>query len=71
MLHVGLPEIRTLPNDFAPALTLYCRRTYADDINSHPNNREKPQGEDLRQDPRCLYIGLDLTACQPLQLDRF
>ena len=58
MLYVGLPEIRTLPIDFAPAFTLYCRPTYADDM--HPNNREEPQGENLRQDPRCLYIGLDL-----------
>ena len=53
---------------FGPALTLYCRRTYADD--SHRNGREEPQGEDLRQDPRCLYVRLDLTACQQLQLDK-
>ena len=68
MLHVGSPEIRTLPIDLAPAVTLYCRRTYADD--SHRYSREEPQGEDLRPDPRSLYIKLDLTACPQLQLDR-
>ena len=67
MLQVGLSEIRTLPIDFTPVLTLlYCRRTYADD--SHRYSREEPQGEDLRPDSRSLYIKLDLTARPQLQL---
>ena len=34
MLQVGLSEFRTLPIDFTPALTLNCRRKYADDSSS-------------------------------------
>ena len=69
MLQVGLSEFRTLPIDFTPDLTLCCRRTYADD--NHRYNREEPQGDDLRPDPRYLYIELDLTVCPQLQLDGF
>ena len=69
ILQVGLSEFRTLLIDFTPALTLNCRRTYTDD--SHRYSREEPQGEDLRPDYRCLYIGLALMASPQLQLDRF
>ena len=66
-IHVGFLKIRTLHKDLTRALTFHCRRSYADD--SHRYSREV-QGKNLRPDPRCLYIGLDLTACPQLQLDR-
>ena len=59
-LQVGLSECRTLPVDIYPALPLACRRTCADI--RHRYRQGDNQGKDLRPDPCCIWVGVDLTA---------